>query len=196
MRSLCSQPFNRKCWPLFPFKNKEPKFESSLVTAKLSSATELPAERTSNQRYALHHSWACLSAASAPSSDLPSPTLAMFQTPNVGPSTGAGTVYPRPECLCLGGGSGITLAIAATHNHQLSTPPRGPHRIAGAQEKGIYKNCPLPMKSSLPRLWECIGVVWGTYLKYRRPVLLSREMGIQQRDQEPSRVQILMNILY
>ena len=54
-----------------------------------------------------------------------------------------------------------------------------------AQEKGIYKNCPLPMKSSVPRLWECIRAVWGTYLKYRCPVLLSPEMGIQQRDQEP-----------
>lgn len=85
MRSLCSQPFNRKCWPLFSFENKEPKFESSLVTAKLSSAIELPAERTSNQRYALHHSWACLSAASAPSSDLPFATLATFQTPMSAP---------------------------------------------------------------------------------------------------------------
>ena len=51
------------------------------------------------------------------------------------------------------------------------------------------------MKSSVPRLWECIAAIWGTYLKHRHPVLLSPEMGIQQRDQEPSRVQILWNTL-
>lgn len=194
MRSLCSQPFNRKCWPLFSFKNKEPKFESSLVTAKLSSAIELPAERTSNQRYALHHSWACLSAASAPSSDLPFPTLATFQTPMSAPV--ALELGPCIHALSASArGAGITLAIAAHTQPPESAPPRQPHRIAGARGRGTYKNCPLSMKPSVPRLWECIGAIWGTYLKHRRPVLLSPEMGIHQRVQEPSHVQILANTL-
>ena len=178
MRSLCSQPFNRKCWPLFPFKNKEPKFESSLVTAKLSSATELPAERTSNQRQALHHSWACLSAASAPSSDLPSPTLAMFQTPMSVPALGLGLCIHTPSAFAWAEALGL-------HWPSLPHTTTSINPTKRAQEKGIYKNCPLPIKSSVPRLWECIGAVWGTYLKQRCPVLLSPEMGIQQRDQEP-----------
>lgn len=138
MRSLCSQPFNRECWPLFSFKNKEPKFESSLVTAELSSAIELPAERTSNQRYALHHSWACLSAASAPSSDLPFPTLATFQTPMSAP-----VALELGPCIHALSASAEALGLhwpsLPTHNHQ-NQPHQG-SRIAllGPEGEGHIK---------------------------------------------------------
>lgn len=125
----------------FPLlKQREPKFESSLVTAKLSSATELPAERTSNQRHALHHSWACLSAASAPSSDLPFPTLATFQTPmsapvalELGPCIYALSASAWAEAL------GLHWPLRPTHNQQYQPHQDSLIALLGPKRKEYIK---------------------------------------------------------